>query len=283
MDFPGTWIPQLVRWAIRKYSTPNSLVVSNFLGRGTDAIEAVLLKRKFIGFDVNIDSVLKAQHNIEELNQSPNEAICVQGDARNLKAFVKDASADLVLSHPPYFSCISYSSDKKCDISNSKSFVQFLQSMNAIAEETWRILNQKDSGRCVILIGDNRAERFVIPVAFSVIKLYVDQGFEIEEIIIKRQRCCSATSNGAGLSSLYVFLYMMHELFVIFRKAKPILLPLAPPEIHYLPLPCIEQVMNSFEKGSSGSIWVFEGQDWRRRAMKSVVQRHAIQGTWYRI
>ena len=110
--------------------------------------------------------------------------------------------------------------------------------MNAIAEETWRILNQKDSGRCVILIGDNRAERFVIPVAFSVIKLYVDQGFEIEEIIIKRQRCCSATSNGAELSSLYNFLYMMHELFVVFRKAKLVLLPLALPEIHYLPLPC---------------------------------------------
>ncbi|KAF9904049.1 hypothetical protein BX616_001415, partial [Lobosporangium transversale] len=44
-DYHGTWLPQTVRRAVTKYTRPNEKILSNFLGRGTDAIECFLLGR----------------------------------------------------------------------------------------------------------------------------------------------------------------------------------------------------------------------------------------------
>ncbi|KAF9567079.1 hypothetical protein EC968_003513 [Mortierella alpina] len=44
-DYHGTWLPQTVRRAVTKYTKPNDKILSNFLGRGTDAIECFLLGR----------------------------------------------------------------------------------------------------------------------------------------------------------------------------------------------------------------------------------------------
>ncbi|KAJ9075816.1 hypothetical protein DSO57_1032052 [Entomophthora muscae] len=45
-DYHGTWLPQTVRRALLRYTRPEGRVLSNFLGRGTDAIESLLLRRK---------------------------------------------------------------------------------------------------------------------------------------------------------------------------------------------------------------------------------------------
>jgi len=52
-DYNGTWIPQIPRWALLRYTKAGERVMSNFLGRGTDAIEAFLLNRPLLGIDVN--------------------------------------------------------------------------------------------------------------------------------------------------------------------------------------------------------------------------------------
>jgi DNA modification methylase len=42
----GTWLPQLVSWSIKRYTLENERILSNFAGRGTDAIECLLNGRK---------------------------------------------------------------------------------------------------------------------------------------------------------------------------------------------------------------------------------------------
>jgi hypothetical protein len=50
------------------------------------------------------------------------------------------------------------------------------------------------------------------------IKKYIDRGFELEELIIKRQRHCQGSSLGSYLSTHYDFLMIQHEFVAIFRK-----------------------------------------------------------------
>ncbi|KAF9285619.1 hypothetical protein BGZ68_003727 [Mortierella alpina] len=52
-DYHGTWLPQTVRRAVTKYTKPNDKILSNFLGRGTDAIECFLLGRCCTAVDIN--------------------------------------------------------------------------------------------------------------------------------------------------------------------------------------------------------------------------------------
>lgn len=51
--YPAKFIPQLVNKAVRKYTSPGDVVCDPFGGCGTTLVEAKLLGRKSIGFDIN--------------------------------------------------------------------------------------------------------------------------------------------------------------------------------------------------------------------------------------
>jgi hypothetical protein len=69
-------------------------------------------------------------------------------------------------------------------------------------------------------IGDNRKECYFLPVSFNLFRRYIDQGFELEELIIKKQRHCQGSILGAYLSYQYDFLLIQHEFIAIFKKSK---------------------------------------------------------------
>lgn len=175
-DLSGTWIPQLPRWAILKYTQSTDTIVSNFLGRGTDAIEAILLGRKLSAVDVNKEYLSMAIRNC------PGEVDIRLGDARSLP-HLEDSSIQLILSHPPYYKCIIYSSigEAPGDLSRSPSLETFNDSMRRVADESWRLL--REGGRVILGIGDNRESRHLIPVTLYVLKEYFDAGFILEEFV----------------------------------------------------------------------------------------------------
>lgn len=72
--------------------------------------------------------------------------------------------------------------------------------------------------RLTLGIGDNREHCFYIPVGFHLIRLYIDQGFELEELVIKRQRYCSAFGLGTYLCVQFDFLVFTHEFIATFKK-----------------------------------------------------------------
>jgi hypothetical protein len=108
-DYHGTWLPQTVRRALQRYTKKNDRILSNFLGRGTDAIECFLLSRRCIGIDINPAAVALSQRNCSFAIQpgmgitAEHRPIIVQSDSRELRgSLFEDESFDHVLSHPPY-------------------------------------------------------------------------------------------------------------------------------------------------------------------------------------
>lgn len=114
--------------------------------------------------------------------QNSNHQEVFQADARNLKALIQNEVAELVLSHPPYFNCIPYSSDREVDLSKCRTFADFTRGMRCVAEETHRIL-KPNIGRCFLMVGDNREEKFIVPIAFEMMLIYVSLGFVLEELV----------------------------------------------------------------------------------------------------
>ncbi|KAI8379148.1 uncharacterized protein BYT42DRAFT_593398 [Radiomyces spectabilis] len=221
-DYHGTWLPQTVRRAILKYTAKNDRVLSNFLGRGTDAIECFLLKRRCVGLDINPAAVALAQRNCcfeipAGLTSAEYRPIVAQADARQLSgALFADDSFDHILSHPPYKDCVAYSTHLEGDLSRFINIEDFKQEYQKVVHESWRLL--KMGHRVTLGIGDNREHCFYIPVGFHLIRQYIDNGFELEELIIKRQRYCSAFGLGTYLCVQYDFLVFTHEFIATFRK-----------------------------------------------------------------
>lgn len=106
--------------------------------------------------------------------------------------------------------------------------------------KTSRLL--KKDRRLTLGIGDNREHCFYVPVGFQLIRVYLNNGFELEELvreccivnpshlpvltpplsfrcqIIKRQRYCSAFGLGTYLCVQFDFLVFTHEFIATFRK-----------------------------------------------------------------
>ncbi|KAI9470552.1 MAG: hypothetical protein EXX96DRAFT_491184 [Benjaminiella poitrasii] len=221
-DYHGTWLPQTVRRAILKYTTKDERVLSNFLGRGTDAIECFLLQRKCCGVDINPSAVTLSQRNCcfeipPGLTSAEYRPIIAQADSRNLSgALFTDESYHHILSHPPYKDCVAYSTHLEGDLSRFTNVEDFKMEYTKVVKESWRLL--KMSRRLTLGIGDNREHCFYIPVSFQLIRLYIDHGFELEELIIKRQRYCSAFGLGTYLCVQFDFLVFTHEFIATFKK-----------------------------------------------------------------
>lgn len=206
-----------------RYTTRGEgLVLSNFLGRGTDLIEAFLLERRAIGIDINPASIALASKNLNfevgGKRLGVERPAIVNGDARDLTRSLgkwKDVQFDLVLSHPPYKDCVKYSEAGEIseDLSQIPDAVDFQVQMGKVAAESMRLL--KDGGVVLMCMGDNRHKREYIPVAYQTVRTYLDAGFEIEELIMKRQRNCKMSPLGVYLANKYDFLTFTHEVSVL--------------------------------------------------------------------
>lgn len=222
-DYHGTWIPQIVRISLLRYTKPAERVLCNFSGRGTDPIECFLLQRKAVAVDINQSSVFLAQRNVsfalslEAKTSAAFRPLIIKGDSRDLKGYLfLDESFDHILSHPPYKDCLSYSNNLEGDLSQISDEIEFQAAMLKVARESKRLL--KPFRRLTLVTGDNRKDCYYQVVGFDTIKTYLSVGFEIEDLIIKRQRHCRAAPLGAFLCKNYDFLMMTHELVVILRK-----------------------------------------------------------------
>ncbi|KAF9916227.1 hypothetical protein BX616_004308 [Lobosporangium transversale] len=88
--------------------------------------------------------------------------------------------------------------------------------MTSVIRETYRLL--KMGRRCTLGIGDNREHCFYIPVSFQLIREYINEGFELEELIVKRQRYCAMFGLGTYLCVQFDFLCFTHEFIATLRK-----------------------------------------------------------------
>jgi SAM-dependent methyltransferase len=221
--YRGNWSPYIPRNVILKYSQPGDVVLDYFVGGGTTAVEAKLLGRRCIARDINPGAIGITRENLDFSPPRPlfgegtmplYEPEVSVGDARDLSD-IPDASIDLICAHPPYGGIIKYSAKVQGDLSEL-SIQEFLSEMRKVARESLRVL--KPGGKCAILIGDARKSKHVVPIGFQTVRVFLDAGFDLHELVIKRQHNCKTTGFWYTKSVKHNFLLLAHEYLPIFIK-----------------------------------------------------------------
>lgn len=211
--YRGNWSPYIPRNVILRYSAEGDLVLDQFVGGGTTAVEAKLTDRNFVGIDINTNAVELSRSKCDfELDSNVDISIR-QGDARKLD--LPDESIDLICTHPPYADIIKYSKDIDGDLSRLK-IKPYLCEMGKVADECYRVL--KKGKYCAVLMGDTRKKGMVQPLAFETMRIFELAGFKTKEIIIKEQHNCKATGFWKTNSIKYNFLLLAHEYLFVFKK-----------------------------------------------------------------
>ena len=209
----GNWSPYIPRNVILRYSKENDVVLDQFVGGGTTAVEAKLTERNFIGIDINPIAIKKTTEKCNFDFDTIAETRLMVGDARKLD--LQDESIDLICTHPPYADIIKYSDDIDGDLSHLK-IKDFLREIGKVAEESYRVL--KKGKFCAVLMGDTRKNGMVQPLAFDTMRIFELAGFKTKEIIIKEQHNCKATGFWKTNSIKHNFLLLAHEYLFVFKK-----------------------------------------------------------------
>jgi DNA modification methylase len=209
-DYPGNCSPRVIRNLLMKYSKENDIVLDQFLGSGTTAIEALLLKRKIIGYDINSTAINISEDRIKEITGFKKIEI---GNATELK--LPDRSIDFICTHPPYLNIIKYSNDIKNDLSLLNK-EDFYEAIRKVSLECYRVL--KNNSKCAIIIGDIRKNGYIEPLGFKLMNIFLDQKFLLKEIIIKEQHNCKSTDKWRDIATKRNFLLIQHEYIFVFEK-----------------------------------------------------------------
>jgi DNA modification methylase len=281
-EYRGNWSPYIPRNAILKYSKPGEVVLDYFCGAGTTAVEAKLLGRKCIAFDINDKAVELAKENLNFTAESEHlqiyEPQLSVRDARNL-SFIENESIDLICTHPPYANIIHYTDSKESDLS-FLDVDDFLKEISKVARESFRVL--KPGRQCAVLIGDMRRKKHVIPLGFKFINVYLDAGFKLRELVIKRQHNCKTTGFWYTNSIKYNFLLLAHEYLPIFEKPDPLGSPstkeAAADYMSIIPiignLPPQKRKLDQLE---TATVWVLPQKDFEDCLNKNVIDRYSNQ------
>lgn len=209
-DYPGNCSPQVIRNLLLRYSKENDIILDQFIGSGTTAIEALLLKRRIIGFDINKNAIKITNSRIQQLE---GKRKIETGDAKKIN--LKSNSVDFICTHPPYLNIIKYSNNIKEDLS-LLSKEKYYESMEKVASECFRLL--KNNSKCAIIIGDIRKHGLIEPLGFNVMVKFIDAGFKLKEIIIKEQHNCKSTDKWIDIAQKRNFLLIKHEYIFVFEK-----------------------------------------------------------------
>ncbi|MEN3190753.1 MAG: DNA methyltransferase [Atribacterota bacterium] len=284
-EYRGNWSPYIPRNVILKYSKPGELVLDYFCGAGTTAVECKLLNRKCLAFDINDKAIELAKENINFNIDSPQlpfkkvhaqtyEPKLLIGDARDLSS-LEDNSIDLICAHPPYANIIHYTDSKEGDLSFF-DINEFLKEMEKVAKESFRVL--KPGRQCAILIGDTRRKKHIIPLGFKLINVYLNAGFKLRELVIKRQHNCKTTGFWYNNSIKYNFLLLAHEYLPIFEKPKPSALSVEERKIDYnlitptLGRPSLKRKLSELE---TTTVWVLPEKDFEKYLNKNIIDRYS--------
>jgi len=276
-EYRGNWSPYIPRNVILKYSKQGETVLDYFCGAGTTAVEAKLLGRRCIAFDINDKAIELAKKNLNFhiLSQQIYEPKLVVGDARDL-SFLQNNSVDLICAHPPYANIIHYTDSKEGDLSFF-DIDDFLKEMTKVAKESFRVL--KPGRQCAILIGDTRRKKNVIPLGFKLIDVYLKAGFKLRELIIKRQHNCKTTGFWYENSIKYNFLLLAHEYLPIFEKPESSETSQVNETIAtygtITPTLVKPELKRKLEQLETTTVWVLPKKDFEKQLNKNVIERYS--------
>jgi len=276
--YRGNWSPYIPRNVILKYSQPGEVVLDYFVGGGTTAVEAKLLGRKCIARDINPAAIGLTKENLKFACYQKYpiyEPEVSVGDATDLSDIANN-SIDLICAHPPYAGIINYSSKVEGDLSKL-DIDEFLRRMAKVAKRSYDVL--KPGGKCAILIGDTRKKKHVIPIGFQTINVFLNAGFKLKELVIKRQHNCKTTGFWYAKSIKYNFLLLAHEYLPIFEKPKSSVVSSLKERAgdYKMVVPALEKPLlkRKLDELETTTVWILPEKDFEERLNKNVIDRYS--------
>lgn len=217
-DYRGNFAPQIARNLILNYSKEKELILDPMVGSGTSLIEARLLDRNAIGYDINSEAIHITKGRLGfSVDNSSKQSVSI-GDVRNLSAH-EDNTIDFIIAHPPYANIVTYSNGKNPDDLSSLSCIsEFLDQLELGIKELYRVL--KPDRYCSLLIGDTRKGQHYIPLSYYVLERCLKNGFVLKEEIIKTQHNTKYSQRWKAKANHFKFYLIMHEHLFVFRKPK---------------------------------------------------------------
>lgn len=153
------------------------------------------------------------------------------GDSRKMQE-VKDASAHLIVTSPPYWQLKDYGS--RDQIGFNHSYEEYINNLNLVWNECYRVL--EDGCRLCVNIGDQFARAVyygrykIIPIRTEIIKFCETIGFDYMGAVIWQKVTTCNTTGGATVMGSFPYprngiLKLDYEFILIFKKqgaAKPV-------------------------------------------------------------
>jgi DNA modification methylase len=218
-DYRGNFAPQIARNLILNYSKEGELVLDPMVGSGTTLIEARLLNRNAIGYDINQNAVDITKERLNFRVDNKSTQIVDIGDVRKLKN-LEDNSVNLIVTHPPYANIVTYSDRQNPDdLSSLSGIPNFLEQLELGIKELFRVL--KPNRYCAVLIGDTRRGQHYVPLSYYVLERCLRNGFALKEEIIKTQHNTKYAQRWKDKAKSFQFYLIMHEHLFVFRKPRP--------------------------------------------------------------
>ncbi len=221
----GNFIPQIPQQLMKRYTKKGEWVLDTFAGSGTTLIECKRLGRNGIGIDLSKDALNASNENLKnEENKFSVKTPLFNGDSTSLDFSklldnVGIKSVQLVVMHPPYWDIIKFSDNEK-DLANAPDEDSFLDSIRAIGERSYEVL---DPGRYLALvIGDKYSKGEWIPLGFESMNELRSIGFRLKSVVVKNFDATKGKRNQEELwryralvGGYYVF---KHEYIFIFQR-----------------------------------------------------------------
>jgi DNA modification methylase len=217
-DYRGNFAPQIARNLILNYSIEGELILDPMVGSGTTLIEAKLLNRNAIGYDINQNAVDITKERLKfNVDNSSIQKVTI-GDIRDLSIH-NDNTFDLIIAHPPYANIVKYSDKNNLDdISNISSIPKYLEQLEIGIKELYRVL--KHDRYCAVLIGDTRKGQHYVPLSYYVLERFLKNGYALKEEVIKTQHNTKYAQRWRDKAKNFKFYLIMHEHLFVFRKPK---------------------------------------------------------------
>lgn len=230
-DYHGNFIPQIPNQLIQRFTKKGDMILDTFLGSGTTLIECQQLGRNGIGIELipEVAKIARSRLNQRSFFNKNTFLEILIGDStkKKTKTDVKKIlkkqdikNIQLIIMHPPYHDIIKFS-NKKEDLSNTKTIREFLNLFNKVVDNFVDLLESKHY--LAIVIGDKYTNSEWVPLGFNVMQEVIKKKeLKLKSILIKNMVNNRAKRNQEHLwryralvGGFYIF---KHEYILLFRK-----------------------------------------------------------------
>ena len=148
----STFDPVLCEIIYQWFSRAEGVILDPTAGGSVRGIVANVLNRHYVGIDLSETQVKENYSQLERYREKHKERGTTEwivGDSVNLLDIVGDRKFDMMFTCPPYYNLEKYSQDER-DLSNQKTYTEFIEKYELILNRTYPLLNENSFAVIVV-------------------------------------------------------------------------------------------------------------------------------------